>query len=60
MYLVIGLVLALTIAFGSPYLWDSSENPSLLASLTTAVAFVVLCGGGLLLDRRRKKKHSTS
>lgn len=60
MFLGIGFVLSLAIAFGSPYLWDSSENPALLAALTTAVAFLVLCGGGLLLDRRRKKKHSIS
>lgn len=60
MYLGIGFALSLVIAFVSPYLWDSSEDPSLLAALTSTVAFVVLCGGGLLLDRRRKRKRATS
>lgn len=60
MYLGIGFAFSLAIAFASPYLWVSSENPSFFSSLTTTAAFAVLCGIGLVIDRRRKKKHSNS
>lgn len=58
MYLGFGFVLSLAIAFASPYFWGSSENPLLFSALTTAGAFVVLCGMGFTIDRRRKRKHS--
>ncbi len=57
MFVGIGSVLSIAIAFASPYFWDSSENPSLFSALTTLFAFLVFCGGGSLLDRRRKKQQ---
>ena len=57
MYLGIGFALSLAVAFASPYFWAASDNPALFSALTTAIAFVILCGLGFTIDRRRKKKH---
>lgn len=60
MFLGIGFVLYLAIAFASPYLWDSTANPALYSALTTAAAFAAFCGLGFAIDRYRKKKHLTT
>lgn len=60
MYLGIGFVLSLAIAFDSPYFWDSTANPALYSSLTTSTAFAVLCGSGIVVDRYRKTKQPTA
>lgn len=57
MYFSIGFLLAVIVAFASPYLYaNSTDNPALLTAITTVVAWIVFAGGGHLIDRRRKQR----
>ncbi|WP_159609871.1 hypothetical protein [Glutamicibacter sp. JC586] len=60
LFLGIGIAMSIAVAFGSPFLWDSSAHPALYSSLTTAVAFTLFCSLGSWIDRRRKKDQSAS
>lgn len=52
MYVFIGIFLMIVVAFGSPYFWNSSADPSLYSAITTSVASVLFIGTGWLIDRR--------
>lgn len=60
MYVAIGVVLTIVIAFGSPYFWNFSTNPSLFSALTTGTASLLFIGTGWIIDRRRKKEKSAN
>ncbi|HJX78533.1 MAG TPA: hypothetical protein VJ369_09625 [Glutamicibacter sp.] len=58
MYVCIGIFLMITVAFASPYIWDSTADPSLYISITNSVASVLFVGTGWLVDRRIQRSKA--
>ncbi|WP_333615161.1 hypothetical protein [Glutamicibacter sp.] len=48
----------ITVAFASPYIWDSTADPSLYISITNSVASVLFVGTGWLVDRRIQRSKA--